>query len=461
LSTPAHTPRGPTEERDLGGVLRLARKGWWAIVLAAVVGVALAALATSRVEPVYESEARLVVGPPDRKVSELRASGQQAQTYAELATSRPVLEAARRRIKLDTPVSDLRSDVVATANDVTRILSITARASTARDAARLASAVPEALARQVFGGPAPPNTLRLVESPDTPDEPIGASAGPMVAVAGIAGALAAFTLLLVADAVRGRVRGPLELADATDAPFLGAMDGPEGDRLVAVRLRLARGRGEKPLRSVVVAGLDDHATGEAAARLADALALDGARTLLLDGQAGAGELTEHLRLGGRPGVADLLGPLPARLDEVAVQWASGLRVVPSGTPSHEPGEDALRELLRRLRDEVDVVVVSVGSREPSPAGLRWARAVSGVLLVARQDRALRDAATLAADAFRQVGATVVGAALAEPGADGSGRRTHVASAIRRPRADLARTEHAGAVATSSPAQRSPGLSGGS
>ena len=460
MSTPAHTPRGPIEERDLGGVLRLVRKGWWAIVLAAVVGVALAALATSGAEPAYESEARLVVGPPDRKVSELRASGQQAQTYAELATSRPVLEAARRRVGLDTPVSDLRSDVVATANDVTRILSIKVRASTARDAARLAGAVPEALAREVFGGPAPPNTLRLVESPETPDAPIGASAGPMIAVAGIAGALAALTLLLVADAVRGRVRGPLELADATEAPFLGAMDGPEGDRLVAVRLRLARARGEKPLRSVVVAGLDD-ATGEAAARLADALALDGARTLLLDGQAGPGELTQHLRLGDRPGVADLLGPLPPSLDDVAVQWASGLRVVPTGTLGHEPGEDALRDLLRRLRDEVDVVVVSVGSREPTPAGLRWARAVSGVLLVARQDRALRDAATLAADAFRQVGATVVGAALAEPEADSSRRRTQVAGAIRRPRADETRTDHAGAVAASSPAQRSPGLSGGS
>lgn len=460
MSTPAHTPRGPIEERDLGGVLRLVRKGWWAIVLAAVVGVALAALATSGAEPAYESEARLVVGPPDRKVSELRASGQQAQTYAELATSRPVLEAARRRVGLDTPVSDLRSDVVAAANDVTRILSIKVRASTARDAARLAGAVPEALAREVFGGPAPPNTLRLVESPETPDAPIGASAGPMIAVAGIAGALAALTLLLVADAVRGRVRGPLELADATEAPFLGAMDGPDGDRLVAVRLRLARARGEKPLRSVVVAGLDD-ATGEAAARLADALALDGARTLLLDGQAGPGELTQHLRLGDRPGVADLLGPLPPSLDDVAVQWASGLRVVPTGTLGHEPGEDALRDLLRRLRDEVDVIVVSVGSREPTPAGLRWARAVSGVLLVARQDRALRDAATLAADAFRQVGATVVGAALAEPRADSSRRRTQVAGAIRRPRADETRTDHAGAVAASSPAQRSPGLSGGS
>jgi Mrp family chromosome partitioning ATPase len=394
-------------------------------------------------------------------VSELRASGQQAQTYAELATSRPVLEAARRRIRLDTPVSELRSDVVAEANDVTRILSITARASTARDAARLASAVPEALSRQVFGGPAPPNTLRLIESPDTPEEPIGASAGPMIAVAGIAGALAAFTLLLVADAVRGRVRGPLELAEATDAPFLGAMDGPDGDRLVAVRLRLARARGDRPLRSVVVAGLDGDATGEAAARLAEALAADGARTLLLDGQAGGGELTAHLGLGGRPGVADLLDPLPPAVDEVAVQWASGLRVVPAGTPDHDPGEDALRELLRRLAGAADVVVVSVGSREPSPAGLRWARAVSGVLLVARQDRALRDAATLAAEAFRQVGATVVGAALTEPGSDGGRRRQRVAGAIRRPRADDARTEPAGAVAAGGPGQRSPGLSGGS
>ena len=38
LSTPAPIPRSPTAERDLGGILRLARRGWWIIVLAAVVG---------------------------------------------------------------------------------------------------------------------------------------------------------------------------------------------------------------------------------------------------------------------------------------------------------------------------------------------------------------------------------------------------------------------------------------
>ena len=81
----------------------------------------------------------------------------------------------------------------------------------------------------------------------------------MIPVAAFTGALLAFTLLLLADAVRGRVRGPHELADATEAPFLGEMSDAEGDRLVAARVRLAHAT--SPVRSLLVAGFDGEGAG--------------------------------------------------------------------------------------------------------------------------------------------------------------------------------------------------------
>jgi Mrp family chromosome partitioning ATPase len=450
-------------------VLRLARRGWWAIVLAAVIGAAFAAILGSRADSVYESETRMLIGPPGERVSQLRAAGQRAQTYAELATSRPVLEATRRRLGLRTSLTDLAADVRSQADDVTRLLTITARASSARGAARLASVIPDELTRVAFGGrPPPPNELRIVEPAQTPSASLGASRLPMILIAALTGALVALTLLLLADAVRGRVRGPLELAEATEAPFLGAMDGPAGDRLVAVRLRLA-GAGPS-LRSIVVAGLDGEGGGEAAVRLAMALAGDGARTILIDGQAGAAEATAYLGLDGRAGVAQLLEPSPPRLEDVVVRHESGIDVIPAGAAEHDPGEDGLRALLRRLAGDVDVVVVSAGSHEPSPAGLRWARAASGVLLVARQDHALRDAATLAADAFRQVGARVLGAVLAEPAAGRPQADVLAGNAAagnaprgrrRRPQTDRPRPDVAGAVSVQVPGKGPTGLSGGS
>jgi Mrp family chromosome partitioning ATPase len=447
-------------------VLRLARRGWWAILLAAVLGAAFAAVLGSRADSVYESEARMLVGPPGDRVSQLRAAGQRAQTYAELATSRPVLEATRKRLGLRTSLTDLAADVRAQADDVTRLLTITARASSARGATRLATVIPEELIRVAFGGRAPPpNELRVVEPAETPGASLGASSLPMIVIAALTGGLVGLTLLLVADAVRGRVRGPLELAEATEAPFLGAMDGPAGDRLVAVRLRLAGARPSP--RSVVVAGLDDEGGGEAAVRLAAALASDGARTILLDGQPGAAEASAHLGLQGRAGVAQLLAPSPPRLEDVVVREESGVEVIPAGEADHDPSEDGLRALLRRLAGQADVVVVSAGSHEPSPAGLRWARAASGVLLVARQDHALREGATLAADAFRQVGASVLGAVLVEPTA-GARPRERAAAAARarrggrgRPHGDRPRPDVAGAVSVSTYEKRRPGLSGGS
>ena len=115
-------------------------------------------------------------------------------------------------------------------------------------------------------------------------------------------------------------------------------------------------------------------------------------------------------------MAELLsgGDAPPALRDVILPRSSGLQVVPAGRRRVEPGEEALRALLRRLSDSADLIVVSAGGREPSPAGLRWARATSGTFIVARQDRALRDRASLAADAFRQVGAEVRGAILTTP-----------------------------------------------
>jgi Mrp family chromosome partitioning ATPase len=381
-----------------------------------------------------------------------------------------VLDATRKRLGRRVSVTRLAADVRAQADDVTRLLTITARASSAGGAARLASVIPVELTRAAFAGRRPPpDELRTVEPAETPDASVGSGQFKMIAIAALAGGLVGLTLLMLADAVRGRVRGPLELAGATEAPFLGAMDGPSGDRLVAVRLRLT-GPGPS-LRSIVVSGLDGDGGGEAAVRLAAALTADGARTLLLDGQSGVAEATAHLHLTGRPGVAQLLAPAPPPLHEVVVRYdESGLEVIPAGVADHEPGEDALRALLRRLAAEVDLVVISAGSREPSPAGLRWARAASGVLLVARQDHALRDGAALAADAFRQVGAKVLGAVLAapahrRPGADiragTAAAGTKSRGAQRRPHADRPRPDVAGAVPVRATQEGRTGLSGGS
>jgi Mrp family chromosome partitioning ATPase len=388
-----------------------------------VAGAAIAAIAGSGREATYQSQVTMLVGPPGTRLTVLRAAGQRGQTYAELATSRPVLEAARRRLGLSTSVDQLRSDVRATADDVTRVLTITARAGTARDAQRLAAALPEELARaarDLERTTAPADSrareiqLRLVDAPETPKSSVGAGTTPMIVIAGFTGALVAFTLLLLADAVRGRVRGPHELADATEAPFMGEMSDPEGDRLVATRVRLAQAT--TPLRSLLVAGIDGAGAGETAVRLAEALARDGARTVLVDGDHRDREASRYLNLHEHPGVAELLsgGQSSRALRDVILGRSSGLQVVPAGQGRVEPGEEALRALLRRLSASADLVVVSAGGHEPSPAGLRWARATSGTFIVARQDRALRDRASLAADAFRQVGAEVRGAILTTP-----------------------------------------------
>ena len=78
---------------ELSGYLAILRRWWWTLLVAAWVAGLMGYVIAGRIEPTYESSARLLVGPINSDTNTLRASSQLVQTYAELATSSGLLEA--------------------------------------------------------------------------------------------------------------------------------------------------------------------------------------------------------------------------------------------------------------------------------------------------------------------------------------------------------------------------------
>src|SRR3954454_14447128 len=76
--------------------------------------------------PRREASTTFLVGPIGGEYSQLRAAGQQAQTYAELATSGPVLDGASARLRGTRSGPQLRGAIAADADFYTRLLTITA-----------------------------------------------------------------------------------------------------------------------------------------------------------------------------------------------------------------------------------------------------------------------------------------------------------------------------------------------
>jgi non-specific protein-tyrosine kinase len=140
----------------------LRRWGWIMLLCTALAGVT-GYLYISRQSPVYQSRARYLIGPaldPNVTRSDIQTSSQIGQTYDELSTSRPVLEAVIAKLKLDTTPELLKGQLGATFIDTTQILTLRANAGDADVAARIANAVGDELIQRSPSSPTSKAALR-------------------------------------------------------------------------------------------------------------------------------------------------------------------------------------------------------------------------------------------------------------------------------------------------------------
>lgn len=414
---------------DFGSIVRR----WWPTLLVACIVAGICGnLIASNTAPTYEGRAELLVGPFAADNDTIKAAGSNALTYAGLVTTRPVVSAAASELNLR---GSEFGEVTATANDVTRLLTITVDSEDRVVAADMANALAQQLIQTlgsgvVAGAPAAPQSeIQLVERASAPLNPVSPNVELITILSALAALVGTLGLILVIeyvdDAVRGRESLP-ELADRAFVANVGGLPRPtsvdgatllvERDpgspvvialRLVATNVELALG--EKPA-AVLVTGVD-HGEGslEIAANVAAALVDMGKRVALVD--------TSLDR-----SVLRLLGVWDQRLAEDdwglrALQLESGSEIIvtSAGGLGRIPVHDAtdVERLLERLYELVDRVVVYASPLTESPGTLFWASATENALLVARRNQSKRSAVLEVTASFRRIGAEVIGVVLNE------------------------------------------------
>jgi len=140
----------------------LRRWGWIMLLCTALAGIT-GYLYTSSQPSVYQSRSRYLIGPaldPNVNRSDIQTSSQIGQTYDELSTSRPVLEAVIAKLKLGTTADVLKQQVGATWIDTTQILSIRANAGDPVVAANIANAIGDELIQRSPSNPTSKAALR-------------------------------------------------------------------------------------------------------------------------------------------------------------------------------------------------------------------------------------------------------------------------------------------------------------
>jgi capsular polysaccharide biosynthesis protein len=360
VSARPSSQRRPGDFPDLRAVAYVARRGWWAILLAAVASAVLAEAAGSRGEVRYEATTRVLIGPMLGDPAQVRAAEARVPTYAQLATSRRVVWAARARLRLRESVDALLHAVTARSQGVGgRLLTITAQATTAAGAARLANAIAAVLGPTVLGARASVvGEFHQVDPAVAPRGPIASHQRAFSAFAAIAGALACLTLLLVIEYFRGRIITGQELAEVTGAPLLATLRtgrAAAGYDVLAARIALA-GEGA-PMRTILVVG---------------------------------------------DGVTDVADGLADAVEDAA-QPVVRVTLPPTAT------SDEVRSAIEAERNRR--IVIDAPAPDRFPAGLTCAVSADATILVARQGRSSRESVAQSSTNLRQAGGMLLGVAL--------------------------------------------------
>jgi Mrp family chromosome partitioning ATPase len=419
---PAAVP-GPGAARDTGFLPVIAR-WWWTLLAGALLAAGVSYAAASTAEPTYEAKARVLVGPVNTDLNTLQASATMAQTYAELIEDGQPIEDVSRDIG-----HGLGGAVQAVADVDTRIITIRVRERDHDEVAEVANALAESLQelstdeRFSEGGAA--GHVTLVEAAERPSEAFSPQLKLVVPIAGMAGLLLSLAVVLLLEYLGDTFRGTRDLDGLAGGTALGSVDGSEplapedpgtAERLFAVKVAYGGGGPDGARASVLVLGVEAGDEQEVATNLAVAAAAIGRRVVLLDADWRGTGPTRAYGLYDRPGLAEALGAgddvvdvarryrvaVGPRFEVVPVGRAASLRMV-------EP--EVAEAVVGGLTRDADLVLVASPPVAEEAAGLVWARAAEGVVLVARPEHTQREAVADALTGMSAVGASVLGIVL--------------------------------------------------
>jgi capsular polysaccharide biosynthesis protein len=356
----------------------------WIVALATACAALAAHVAVADRPRVHEAKAVLLVGPLKAGIDTLRASGPLAETYAELARSRPVLAATDRRLH----ERGATRSITMSANQTTRLLTVEARDADASRAARIANAHAAtlvALAARRASGAIPSGRLQVIDPAVPSRSTVGPDATTLTILAGLLGFGVALALVALAESSRTTIRDGSELEAVAGVPCLASVG------RAALRRR----------RTPVVQHAPHSRAADEYRLLAAKLDALGARSLAVVSVDGAqGSLV----------AANLVGALRARGARVAVvdpDEAAG----DGEQRLNDRGSEGARAALARLLAESDVVVLHPAGGAGSSTGLAWAGVAEATLLAVQRQRTPRHDVTSAVQSLRLVQARLAGAVL--------------------------------------------------
>lgn len=360
----------------------------------------------------------------------------QLGSFAALATEPIVLKPAVTRLGLDVTPQQLSQSVSARTQADSAIIQVSASSSDPEEAAEIANTVIDQLGKTVqrlspaTDADTPSVVVTMVAEAVPPTVQSSPNSRRNVLAAALAGLILGILGALARERLDTRVRSEEDLPDGVSVlgsvPFDRGVKGRVGGRRSAavstatrqeafrkIRTNLRFLDVDSPVRIITVtSGIAGEGKTSTCLALAQALAEDGQRVLLVDADLRRPKIADYLSIEGSVGLVDVLaGSVPLGLAAQRLE-AGRLSVLPSGTippnPTELLGSHAMADLMARLRDEYDLVLIDAPPILPVADALIAGAKSDGVVLVVRHGKTTRNHARESIAALERVEARLLG-----------------------------------------------------
>ena len=404
---------------ELSDYLRMARRSWITIVACTILGLLVAAAISLSIKPSYAAQTRLFVAiQGSGSVSELQQgntfSQARVQSYAETATTPAVLQPAIDSLGLQLTPAQLADKITAKTDANTVLISIEAVDPSPVQAAAIAQAVGNSLIDVVenLESPTPggrsPVKLSVVTPATAPSSPSGPNTRVNLALGLLGGFALGLALTVLRTTLDTKVRGESDVTRLLSAPILGGIvfdaEATKKPLLTQARAQSPRAESFRQIRTnlqfahvshaskavLVTSSLPGEGKTTTATNLAISLAQAGQTVVLVDADLRRPRVDDYLGLERNAGLTTaLVGS--ADVNDLLQHWGEDdLYVLTSGVippnPSELLGSAAMKDLITRLEQAFDAVIIDAPPLLPVTDAAVLAQQVGGVVLVVGSSR---------------------------------------------------------------------------
>jgi receptor protein-tyrosine kinase len=423
---------------DSKELLRMAQRRWLTIVVFFLLGLAGAGALTYTQTPQYESNARIFISVDTSGDSTQAAQGalfgiNRVQSYAQLATSREVMQQVISRLNLNLTPNQLAGKISSSVATETVIIVVKVTDPDPAVAQQIAKAESEVMTSFISDIETSPVKATVVDPASYNGNQVSPQPVLNLALGALIGLLVGLGVALLRHLLDNTVSSPEDVEQAAEAPVLAsiAYDGDvpkhpllteagshaprvEAFRLLRTNLQFLN-LDTRPRSLVITSAVPGEGKTSTATNLAIALAQTGQRVLLVDGDLRRPKVASVLGLERSVGLTTVLVGRSELQESIQKHAGSGIYLLASGPIPPNPTEvlqsHAAQSLFDRLNQMFDMVIIDAPPLLPVSDAAIMARDVDGAILVVRHGKTSKEQLRQARLRLDQVDANLFGVAV--------------------------------------------------